>query len=89
MAIIKEKKKEIISQYRKHKDDSGSPEVQIALLTERIKSLTNHLSTNPKDYQSRVGLQKMVGERKSLTQYLNRENSEVAVRILDQLGIRN
>ena len=89
MAITKEKKKDLISQYQKHKKDTGSPEVQISVLTERINSLSNHLGTNQKDYQSRCGLLKMVGERKSHLSYLKRTNPESYRRILDLLEIRS
>ena len=89
MAIKEEKKKELIAQYRQHKNDSGSPEIQIALLTERINSLSGHLSKNPKDHQSQVGLLNMVGQRKSLTQYLRKTNQESYRRIIDQLSLRN
>lgn len=89
MAITKEKKRDLISQYKRNKNDSGSPEVQVAILTEKIKSLSTHLTSNPKDYQSQLGLQKMVGKRKSLTSYLNKQSPESYRKILDQLGIRN
>lgn len=89
MAITKEKRRELISQYKQNKNDSGSPEVQVAILTEKIKSLSTHLTSNPKDYQSQRGLQIMVGKRKSLTNYLNKKNPESYRKILDQLGLRN
>lgn len=89
MSITKEKKKDLISQYQKHKKDTGSPEVQISVLTERIKNLSSHLGTNPKDYQSQCGLLKMVGNRKSHLNYLKQINTESYRRILDLLEIRS
>ena len=89
MAITKEKKKDLISQHQKHKKDTGSPEVQISVLTERINNLSNHLGSNSKDYQSRCGLLKMVGKRKSHLNYLKKINTESYRRILDLLEIRS
>ncbi len=89
MAITKEKKKDLISQYQKHKKDTGSPEVQISILTERINHLSNHLGTNRKDYQSQCGLLKMVGERKSHLSYLKRRDAESYRKILDLLELRS
>lgn len=88
MALTKEKKKELITQYGKNKNDTGSPEVQISILTEKINSLTNHLMSNPKDYLSQRGLQIMVGKRKRHLNYLKKINSESYQRITDQLVIR-
>ena len=88
MAITKEKKKELVSQHQQHKKDTGSPEVQISILTEKIKELSSHLTTNPKDYASQLGLLKMVGNRKSLLAYLKRENLESHRKLTDQLSIR-
>ena len=88
MAITKEKKKELVSQYQQSKKDTDSPEVQISILTERIKELSTHLTTNPKDYASQLGLLKMVGNRKSLLAYLKRNNSESHRRLIDQLALR-
>ena len=89
MAITQEKKKELITQYQKHKKDTGSPQVQVSLCTERINDLTNHLNTNPKDYQSRCGLFKLVGKRKRQLNYLEKINLEDYRRIVDQLAIRS
>ncbi len=72
MALTKERKQEIIEQFRIHEADTGSPEVQIAILTERIKDLTEHLKTHPKDYHSRRGLFLMVGQRRRLLNYLKK-----------------
>ncbi len=88
MAITKEKKKELVSQHQQNKKDTGSPEVQISILTERIKELSGHLTTNRKDYQSQLGLLKMVGNRKSLLAYLKRKNPESYRKLTDQLSIR-
>ena len=89
MAITKEKKKDLISQYQKHKKDTGSPEVQIPILTERINSLSGHLNTNPKDHQSQCGLLQMVGKRKRHLNYLKKINLESYRKILDLLAIRS
>lgn len=88
MAIIKEKKKELVSQFQNHKKDTGSPEVQVSILTEGINLLTNHLSTNPKDYASQRGLIKMVSKRRRHLSYLKTKNNESYKRIIEQLGIR-
>lgn len=88
MAITKEKKKELVSQHQQNKKDTGSPEVQISILTERIKELSGHLTKNSKDYASQLGLLKMVGNRKSLLAYLKRKNLESYRKLTDQLAIR-
>ena len=88
MAITKEKKKELVSQYQQNKKDTGSPEVQISILTERIKELSGHLTKNSKDYASQLGLLKMVGNRKSLLTYLKRNNLKSHRKLIDQLGLR-
>lgn len=83
-----EKKKEIIAGYKLHETDTGSPEVQIAILSERISYLTQHLKVHRKDHHSRRGLLKMVGQRRSLLNYL-RENDIARYRvIIERLGIR-
>ena len=89
MAITKEKKKELVTQYQKTKNDTGSPEIQISILTERINELTKHLTTNVKDYQSQRGLLMMVSKRKSLLSYLENTNLDSYRRIVDQLAIRS
>lgn len=89
MTITKEKKKDLITKYQKHKNDTGSPEVQVAVLTERINHLTNHLSTNPKDYASQRGLLMQVGKRKGYLSYLKEKDLESFRRIVDLLGIRS
>lgn len=84
----KAKKQEIIEKYARHEGDTGSPEVQIALLTERIKSLTEHLKTHKKDHHSRRGLFIMVGQRKGLLNYLYDQDIERYRNIKKELGIR-
>ena len=87
-ALLQEKKKEIIGQYRTHEKDTGSPEVQIALLTERIRYLTEHFKVHKRDHHSRRGLLKLVGQRRRLLNYL-KENKVDQYRILiDKLGLR-
>ncbi|MBO5298504.1 MAG: 30S ribosomal protein S15 [Clostridia bacterium] len=86
--MIQEKKNEIISANRIHENDTGSPEVQIAILTERIKNLTEHLKTNKKDFHSRRGLQKMVGQRRNLLNYLIKKDINRYRAIIEKLGIR-
>ena len=82
------RKQEIIEQYRVHEDDTGSPEVQIALLTERINHLTEHLQTHRKDHASRRGLLMMVSKRSRLLRYLNRKSPERYAAVVKRLGIR-
>ncbi|HOA99874.1 MAG TPA: 30S ribosomal protein S15 [Candidatus Atribacteria bacterium] len=88
MALTKERKQEIIEQFRIHEADTGSPEVQIAILTERIKDLTEHLKTHPKDYHSRRGLFLMVGQRRRLLNYLKKYHIDRYYAILERLGLR-
>ena len=88
MALTKERKTEIISTYGKHENDTGCPEVQIALLTERINILTEHFKTHKKDHHSRRGLLKMVGQRRRLLNYLMRTDIERYRDIISKLGIR-
>lgn len=84
----KEKKQEIIKEYATHEGDTGSPEVQIALLTHRINHLTEHLKTHKKDHHSRRGLLIMVGKRRALLDYLTRLDVERYRNIIARLGIR-
>ncbi len=84
----KETKTEIIKKYARSENDTGSPEVQIALLTERINELTEHLKANPKDHHSRRGLLLMVGKRRSLLDYLAKEDIERYRAIRDALNLR-
>ena len=81
-------KQEIIEQYRVHESDTGSPEVQIALLTKRINHLTEHLKTHRKDHSSRRGLLKMVGRRASLLKYLANQDRRRYQAVIQRLGIR-
>ncbi|SHE63519.1 30S ribosomal protein S15 [Clostridium fallax] len=84
----KARKEEIIKTYGRHEGDTGSAEVQIALLTERIKSLTEHFKTHKKDHHSRRGLLMMVGQRKGLLNYLYKQDIERYRAIIKKLGIR-
>ena len=86
--ISKEKKAELIEKYGRKPGDTGSPEVQIALLTERITELTEHLKNNQKDHHSRRGLLKMVGQRRGLLDYLKKTDLEGYRDLIDKLGIR-
>ena len=83
-----QRKKELVEQYRLHPTDTGSPEVQIALLSERIDYLTEHFQTHVKDHHSRRGLLKLVGQRRRLLDYLKRYDSERYKGIIDRLGLR-
>ena len=86
--ITTEQKQEIIKKYRIHETDTGSPEVQIAILTERINYLTEHLKTHKKDHHSRRGLLKMVGQRRGLLNYLYDKDIERYRAIVERLGLR-
>ncbi|EHI56134.1 30S ribosomal protein S15 [Johnsonella ignava ATCC 51276] len=86
--ITKEKKTEIISKYARKEGDTGSPEVQIAILTARIQELTEHLKENKKDHHSRRGLLKMVGKRRGLLQYLKNKDIEGYRTLIEKLEIR-
>ena len=86
--ISKEKKTEIIAAYGRNPEDTGSPEVQIALLTERITELTEHLKNNNKDHHSRRGLLKMVGQRRGLLDYLKKSDMETYRSLIERLGLR-
>ncbi len=88
MAMEQSRKNEIISKYRVHENDTGSPEVQIALLTERINYLTEHLQKHKKDHHSRRGLLKMVGQRRGLLNYLKEKDLDRYRNIIESLGIR-
>ena len=88
MALAKVKKKEVISKYKISKNDSGSDEVQIALLTERINGLSGHFEKNVKDHHSRFGLIKMVSRRKRLLNHLRKENLEKYQQIIARLDLR-
>jgi small subunit ribosomal protein S15 len=86
--ISKEKKTELIAAYGRTPQDTGSPEVQVAILTERINELTEHLKVNPKDHHSRRGLLKMVGKRRGLLEYLKKDNIEAYRTLIERLGLR-
>ena len=88
MAISKERKNEIINEYARHEGDTGSPEVQIALLTERINELTEHLKVHKKDNHSRRGLLIMVGKRKRLLRYLESKDVERYRDLISKLNLR-
>ncbi len=88
MALTSQDKQEIIDQFRTHEGDSGSPEVQIALLTARIKYLTEHFQTHKKDHSSRRGLLKLVGQRRKLLKYVRAKDQGRYQRLITSLGIR-
>jgi len=88
MALDKEIKQDIISKYQRDEKDTGSAEVQIAILSAQIARLTEHLKSNHKDHHSRLGLLKMVGKRKRLLKYLRRTNFESFTKLVADLGIR-
>lgn len=88
MALAKEAKAEMIQQYRRHESDSGSPEIQIAILTNRITYLTEHFKLHKKDHHSRRGLLQMVSRRRRLLDYLRREDDARYRAVLERLGIR-
>ena len=86
--MTKERKQEIINTYKRDENDTGSPEVQIALLTERISELTEHLKVHPKDNHSRRGLLKMVGKRRNLLNYLSKKDIQRYRDIAQKLSLR-
>lgn len=88
MASSPDSKSQIISNFKVHASDSGSPEVQVALLTERISYLTEHFRVHRKDHASRRGLLTMVSKRKRLLEYLRRHNADRYKQVIDRLGIR-
>lgn len=88
MALTKEQKDNVIAKFKKHDNDSGSPEVQIALLTERLNTLSGHFKSHGKDHHSRRGLLKMVGQRKRLLAYLKKKDLEGYRALIKELGIR-
>jgi small subunit ribosomal protein S15 len=88
VVMTPEKKKEIIDDFRVHPSDTGSPEVQIALLSERITYLTEHFKSHKKDHHSRRGLLKLVGQRRQLLNYLKRKNVERYNTVIERLGLR-
>jgi small subunit ribosomal protein S15 len=88
MALATEVKERIVNQYRTHAGDTGSPQVQVALLTERINELTEHFKTHKKDNHSRRGLLKMVSQRRSMLDYLKRRDIEGYHELIGKLGLR-
>ena len=86
--LLKEEKTEIIEKNRTHEKDTGSPEVQVAVLTARIQELTEHLKANPKDHHSRRGMLKLVGQRRGLLEYLKRKDIERYRSLIERLGLR-
>lgn len=88
MALLGEEKRDIVTAHARTEGDTGSPEVQVALLSRRISELTEHLKTHPKDHHSRRGLLRMVGRRRRLLAYLQREDVERYRRLIAELGLR-
>jgi small subunit ribosomal protein S15 len=88
MALLQERKQKIIEAFRQHDGDTGSPEVQVALLTERINYLTDHFKTHKKDHHSRRGLLKLVSRRRSLLDYVRSRSVERYRKLIDELGLR-
>ncbi len=86
--ISKERKEQIVADYGRSQGDTGSPEVQIAILTARINDLTEHFKSNPKDHHSRRGLLKMVGQRRGLLAYLKKTDIERYRSLIERLGLR-
>jgi small subunit ribosomal protein S15 len=88
MALVKEEKSQVIADYQRSEGDTGSPEVQIAVLSRRISELTEHLKTHKRDHHSRRGLLQMVGRRRRLLDYLKREDIERYRELIGRLGLR-
>lgn len=88
MAILPERKRELVERFRHHGTDTGSPEVQVALLTERIQYLTDHFKTHDKDHHSRRGLLKLVSQRRRLLDYVRAQDVDRYRKLIDALGIR-
>jgi small subunit ribosomal protein S15 len=88
MALTKTEKTTVMEQYRQHENDTGSPQVQIALLTQRIQQLTEHLKANKQDQASRRGLMRLVGQRRRHLRYLSETNPQAYREILQRLGLR-
>jgi len=89
MPLSQEEKQRIINEFKTHESDTGSPEVQVALLTHRINELTEHLRIHKKDHHSRRGLLKMVGQRRALLVYLNKISPERYAKLIERLNIRS
>ena len=88
LALTKDRKTDVIGSYRTHESDTGSPEVQVAILSERINYLTEHFKTHAKDHHSRRGLLKLVGQRRRLLDYLKQKDAERYAELIRKLGIR-
>ncbi len=88
MPVPTDRKKTLIEGYRLHDSDTGSPEVQVALLTDRINGLTEHFKVHQKDHHSRRGLLKLIGQRRGLLEYLKRKDTERYRQVIERLGIR-
>ena len=88
MSITKNKKSDIIKDFGKNGKDSGSPDVQAAILTERIKNLTDHLKTHSKDFSTRRGLLTLVGKRRRVLDYIKNKNEENYLKVIEALGLR-
>jgi small subunit ribosomal protein S15 len=88
MTVTKERKQEIVKEFSKHENDSGSADVQIAMLTERIKSMTGHMRSAVRDYSSRRGLLKMVSKRRSLLDYVRKHEPQRYLELITKLNIR-
>ena len=88
VALTKDRKTELIGSYKTHEADTGSPEVQVAILSERINYLTEHFKSHAKDHHSRRGLLKLVGQRRSLLDYLKRKDTDRYAELIKRLGIR-
>jgi small subunit ribosomal protein S15 len=88
VALTKDRKSELIGSYRTHQTDTGSPEVQVAILSERISYLTEHFKSHAKDHHSRRGLLKLVGQRRRLLDYLKSKDSDRYAELIKRLGIR-
>jgi len=88
MALVQEKKKEIVEQFKSHEKDTGSSEVQVALLSERIRYLTEHFKAHKRDHHSRRGLLKLVGQRRRLLNYLKENKVDRYRMVIEKLGLR-
>ena len=88
MSIEKDKKKELVQNYGKNENDSGSSNVQVAIISERIKNLTEHLKEHKKDFATRRGLLTLVGKRRKLLDYIKKKNSENYSNLIESLGLR-
>lgn len=88
MAITKERKTQMVDKFKTHEGDTGSPEVQIALVTQRIDELTTHFATHKKDFHSRIGLMQLVSQRKNLLSYLRKKDTARYAKLIKELDLR-